>query len=858
MTVIAENDLPARINPASGIWWRLLHQVREQLDASAAHPARSVVLLPYAQLMPLATRLWAEQFPQGFAPRFETTRNWAASAGWFTPGPNDIAFDRGRDLLTAASLLKGAGLGAQRALLADALVDQATQLAALAAAVPTELRPDWAEQARAAVPLAADGPLALEAAVARTAIAWAAASDYATDVLFEPRVARGLDALIVIEGLQPDELTASLIDHFGVKAQVLAPELTSALGHIALHAAHAGEDEAERAAACVLWHLAEGRAPVALAAGDRLLTRRISALLATRGVRIRDETGWKLSTTHAAARLMAALRACAAHASTDAVLDWAKLAPAFEGAAVQALEHRLRRDAVRDWASAAVSMAETPLVEQIEALRQPLAASRRLPDWLSAMLALLQGCGLWAPLADDPAGAAVIAALSMAPADQAELALWPSAQTRLSLHEFTAWASAALEAGSFRPPHPPAAQVVVLPMSQLLGRPFAALVLPGCDEQRLPATPEPPGPWSRAQRLALRLPTRESLHAAQRAAWAVALRAPQVDLIWRTSDDNGEPLLPSPLVQMLQLSELKALAQQAPDPDSTSKTQAGADPRSARIIAPRPIARPAPVGQDLPAQPLSASGYEMLRACPYRFFALRQLGLAEEGELDVDVDKRDFGNFVHLALRHFHEALQSEPDAHRAGLLDAAAARATHELALDEGEFLPFGVAWPSLRDGYLQWLADYAQTTGAVFETAEQAAEVTTGALQLRGRFDRVDRAPDGTPLVIDYKTEALERTKARLKAGHEDTQLPFYALLTAADSPRAAYVNVSERDGTTLHEPADLTHRAAQLYEGMHSDLARIAAGAPLPALGEGSVCDWCAARGLCRRDFWSGGAD
>ena len=28
----------------------------------------------------------------------------------------------------------------------------------------------------------------------------------------------------------------------------------------------------------------------------------------------------------------------------------------------------------------------------------------------------------------------------------------------------------------------------------------------------------------------------------------------------------------------------------------------------------------------------------------------------------------------------------------------------------------------------------------------------------------------------------------------------------------------------------------------------------GAPLPALGEGTVCDFCAARGLCRKDMWS----
>ena len=32
------------------------------------------------------------------------------------------------------------------------------------------------------------------------------------------------------------------------------------------------------------------------------------------------------------------------------------------------------------------------------------------------------------------------------------------------------------------------------------------------------------------------------------------------------------------------------------------------------------------------------------------------------------------------------------------------------------------------------------------------------------------------------------------------------------------------------------------------------RIDAGTPLRPLGEGSVCSWCAARGLCRKDWWS----
>ena len=839
MTAIAEND---GANTTSGVlnaWQGLLARIDAELRQLAAHPARSVVLLPYAQLMPLAARLWAAQFPDAFAPRFETTRNWATRAGWFTPGPHDLSFDHGRDLLTAAALLEGAGLAAQRALLAGPLVEQATQLGQIAASLPPALRPDWAEQARGALPPVGDGPLALEAAVGRIAIAWAGGSDYATDVLFAPRVADALDALLIVPGLLPDPLTETLAEHYFEKAVLLQPESDAALGHIALHTCADAEDEAERAAACVLRQIEVGRVPVALIAGDRLLTRRINALLIERGAQLRDETGWKLSTTHAAAQLMAALHACAPRASTDEVLDWLKLAPAFDARQQRALERRLRRDAVRGWPQAALLTGDQPLTQHIESLRAPMIAARSLVDWLPALRTLLQRCGLWPLLAADVAGNAVIDALGLSDEALADWRDWPAAQRRMGLAEFTRWVGEALEAASFRPPHPAAAQVVVLPLTQLLGRPFAALVLPGADEQRLPAAPEPPGPWSAAQRQALHLPTREDLRDAQAAAWALALRVPQVDVLWRNTDDSGEPLLPSPLVQALQLQELAAL---------------GAEGREARFIQIRPTERPQPRGDALPTQPLSASGYEMLRACPYRFFALRQLGLAEEGELDVDIDKRDWGNWLHDTLRGFHEALRVAPDADRLTLIDAAAEAATEALGpgLEPGEFMPFAVAWPTLRDAYLQWLAKH-EAGGAQFKLAEESIDTQRGPLRLKGQIDRIDEVTDGATLLIDYKTEPLARTRDRIKAGTEDTQLPFYALLSGADAPRAAYLNLAEREVPSLHELPELPMLAAQLYEGMAYDLARIAAGEPLPALGEGSVCGWCDARGLCRKDFW-----
>ena len=64
---------------------------------------------------------------------------------------------------------------------------------------------------------------------------------------------------------------------------------------------------------------------------------------------------------------------------------------------------------------------------------------------------------------------------------------------------------------------------------------------------------------------------------------------------------------------------------------------------------------------------------------------------------------------------------------------------------------------------------------------------------------------------------------------------------------------MNVGEKDGTKSYAQADVVGLRDLLLEGIASDMARIAGGALMPALGEGKACEFCAARGLCRKDFW-----
>lgn len=826
----------AIIHYASRSWEIVTDAIAAEMAARAVHPARTVVLVPFAQLMPVARLAWMGAAQRrggaasGFMPRFESTMNWACSLGAPAPVGDDLRMDAAHDLLTAASLMARAGPERQHPDLAARLMEATWSLARVAAAVPPASRVAWGVQRAGDLDQAPqDAVLDIEAWLGRIAVAWAASSSYATDVLFSAEV--GL--LVVVEGFQPEPLHAALGRLWADRTAVVQLPRDAPPGLLQVHRALDAEDEAQRAAACVIAHLNGGRAPVALVAQDRLLTRRVRAMLADRGVVVRDETGWTLSTTRAAATVMALLRAAAWNASSDAVLEWAKDAPAFEGPALAAFESALRRAAVAEWHRVQLG---GQVRDAIDAMRAGLQAPRPLSRWLADVRAALGSSGQWGALSGDVAGQAVIDALRLRDGSEAEFA---AAGQAMSHGGFTAWVRQTLESGSFVPPHPALAQVMILPMSQLLGRAPAAVVLPGCDEIHLPASPEPTGIWTPAQRQLLGLPTREELAQASRAAWQLTLQSPCLDLLSRHSE-GGEHLMPG--VWLLELLQTHPLA--------------GQETRSDRVLQAQPGHMPAPRAEGAGLARLSASGYDDLRSCPYRFFALRLLGLQEHDELDTEVDKRDFGNWLHLLLRYFHESVRDLPAPtaqDRVRLIDAAADRASADMALTEAEFLPFSATWPRVRDAYLEWQATH-ERGGARFDQAELAREQRLGELTLVGRIDRIDRLPDGTRLVIDYKTESRTRTASRLREPGEDTQLPFYAALLEDDSPAALYLSVVESDATKAFAQPDVVAVRDQLVESIRHDMQRIAQGHPMPALGAGSACDYCAARGLCRRDFWA----
>lgn len=684
-------------------------------------------------------------------------------------------------------------------------------------------------------------------------------------------------------------------------------------------------DEARQAAASALLAVNAVRAsgaahPVALIALDRGVVRHARALLEDMGVSLADETGWRLSTTRAATVCSRLLAASNPRASTDELLDWLKSGwlrwdaaqeteqdgpHASLDDAVGQLEAWCRQHGlVQAWGLATVMAAPAGLGRSLpaegaavwrwaQAAVAPLQAMWRdrrgnLAAWLQALHAALAASGAQASLCEDAAGALVWEALRLG-----ELAATPDAaveaaqarapasawlamcqRTRMDGAALQRWVREVLEAVTFRPAPPEGApDVVITTLARAVLRPFAAVVMPGADERQLGAMPNSSGWLGQRLREAMGLSTAVQLREAQWEALGLLLTQPGVTCLHRRAQ-GSEALEASPW--------LTRWAQGRSDAVLT-----GTDPRVNLAVAATPVTVPAPSLLGAPVglpERVSATSYEQLRQCPYRFFAATVLGLRQADELEEGLEASDYGIWLHEVLRRFHEARSqalafSQADEDEAQWL-AVAREVSADLGMGgEGQrahFLPFAAALPALARAYVGWLRRHEADGWGVRATEQsitRALALPDGSgLQLYGQLDRIDvrhePAGDGQARrevrwVLDYKTGNADNLRLRAQSGSEDTQLAFYAALgtdvqglagsNMGDQVRAGYVHLDPKAVKMLEHP-DVATSAEALLQGLASDWQRLREGSPLPALGEGPVCGHCHARGLCRRDHWT----
>jgi DNA helicase-2/ATP-dependent DNA helicase PcrA len=232
---------------------------------------------------------------------------------------------------------------------------------------------------------------------------------------------------------------------------------------------------------------------------------------------------------------------------------------------------------------------------------------------------------------------------------------------------------------------------------------------------------------------------------------------------------------------------------------------------------------------------LSASAIDTYQNCPLRFKFEREWRLSKELHAAMQ-----YGAAIHRVLRTYY-------DSQRLGRTKSD----EELLQLFRDDLTASGIQDEYQRDLYLkqglQQLQDFLTATTAtaapeVLHT-EEWFEVEISGTKIAGRIDRIDRMPDGSVAVVDYKTG-----KARSQEDADDSlQLSIYAM---AAREKWGY-EVSQLVFHNLEGNVPVVSRRTefQLAETRNQvgDVARnIAAGnfKPKPDY----YCNFCAFRGLC----------
>jgi ATP-dependent helicase/nuclease subunit B len=629
---------------------------------------------------------------------------------------------------------------------------------------------------------------------------------------------------------------------------------------LSLFGAHSLEQEARAAEVQVRRWLLAGKQNIALVAQDRLVARRVRALLERAGVLVRDESGWTMSTLAVSTVLMRWLDALQSDFYYQDLLDLLKSPFIFADQSAQErkrvvyqLEQLVRKHGVVSRLDAFLDLAhgESEVQTALSRLRQAAEALRKNSDtlggWLHALDESLSVLGVLQGLAADAAGAQLLQALQTW---QQELA---ADSTRFSRAEWRHWLAQQLDAHTFRDSSIDS-PVLLTHLAATRWRSFDAVLLLGADASHLPGTDNSSMWFNDAVRTTLGLPTRERQLAQQRDDLLALLALNDTILVTWQASKSGEKNLLSPYLEMLRALHELAYG------DDLSERELGAlledaQVRGADFLLPEAATMPAPaVSLSLVPSRISASGYNSLVACPYQFYARHMLRLNELDEVREGVEKRDYGEWVHGILHRFHQQFPVLAE-HSRSALEQALRHISSEVFAPTVERDYLARAWllrwqqaiPAYLDAQLK-----SEAEGWRYQNGEVPFELPlTDELTLHGRIDRVD-ARESECRVLDYKMMEATRLRNKLKEAGEDVQLACYAHVYEADE--AAFISIEKDKVVAVAPPQDLPELAEANIERLLEVFALMREGAAMPAHGVDEACAYCEMRGLCRKSEWS----
>ncbi|MDX6601581.1 MAG: ATP-dependent helicase UvrD/PcrA [Solirubrobacterales bacterium] len=232
---------------------------------------------------------------------------------------------------------------------------------------------------------------------------------------------------------------------------------------------------------------------------------------------------------------------------------------------------------------------------------------------------------------------------------------------------------------------------------------------------------------------------------------------------------------------------------------------------------------------------LSASDLDLYLTCPLKYKFRRVFGIPQEPTIN-----QRFGILVHNVLERFHkESIEGgEDDLGRLmELFEAGWRRSGFGTSDDELQFRDRARA--AMR---LYWQRESESEGEPVW--LERKFDIRIGAHHVRGRVDRVDRLPDGTHELIDYKT-GERKSEASLE---NDLQLALYRLAArkawGLEAGSGSYYYVLDAEKVAAPTKPDDAERVERTVlavgEGV---LGQDFEPRPAPA-----TCSWCDYRLIC----------
>jgi DNA helicase-2/ATP-dependent DNA helicase PcrA len=234
---------------------------------------------------------------------------------------------------------------------------------------------------------------------------------------------------------------------------------------------------------------------------------------------------------------------------------------------------------------------------------------------------------------------------------------------------------------------------------------------------------------------------------------------------------------------------------------------------------------------------LSASDLDLYLTCPLKYKFRRVFGIPEEPTIN-----QRFGILIHSVLERFHKdagegeatngGLAELMDLFESGWRRSGFGSSDDELQFRDRAREAMRLYWEREREaeGVPVWL--------------ERKFDIRIGEHQVRGRVDRVDRLPDGSYELIDYKT-GERKNEAQLE---NDLQLALYRLAAreawGLEAGTGSYYYVLDADKVAAPVRADDAERVERtVLEVGEGVLGQDFEPRPSP-----TTCSWCDYRLIC----------